>query len=145
MWSCRTGWFFQNKALTGKINYLLELNINCHLKYQELWPSQTSIFCKNQVVFFPSLTATIISSQIFLIVHTFIPYSKFSISNYTLSLTFIYYRCFGSGSVRIRIIWPDPDPDPFKTIRIRVVPKTLFFYISDYIVNIVYMKKHCKT
>ena len=52
-------------------------------------------------------------------------------------------QCFGSGSVRIRIIWPDPDP--FQTIRIRIrSAKSIFCYISDYIENIVYMKKHCK-
>ena len=33
-------------------------------------------------------------------------------------------QCFGSGSVRIRIIWPDPDPFQTIRIRIRVAPKT---------------------
>ena len=30
-------------------------------------------------------------------------------------------------------------------IRRKDQPKSIFCYISDYIVNIVYMKKHCKT
>ena len=78
--------------------------------------------------------------------------------DYRYRLQFPYNQCFGSGSVRIRIIWPDP----FQTIRIRIrvapktyqnheknstdSPKSLFFatFRIKHIVNIVYMKNIAK-
>ena len=49
-------------------------------------------------------------------------------------------QCFGSGSVRIRIIWPDPDP--FQTIRIRIAQKTYQNHEKNVLKNTIYTKKN---
>ena len=47
-------------------------------------------------------------------------------------------QCFGSGSVRNRIIWPDP----CQTIRIRVAPKTFQNHEKKIVLkNTIYTKK----
>ena len=55
------------------------------------------------------------------------------------------YQCYGSGSGRIRIIWPDPDPDPYQEtlIWIRVPKKNRdkLAQINQNYKNIIFLKK----
>ena len=74
-------------------------------------------------------------------------------------LTFLYdiLSCFGSGSGRIRVIWPDLDPDPLQESLIRILvskkncdklplksTKIIRIYFLIYVNNtlIIYKKKH---
>ena len=47
------------------------------------------------------------------------------LNNFKIILAWDFPQCFGSGSGRIRIIWPDPDPYQEMLIWIRVPKKQI--------------------